>query len=103
MDGGEDMPSNWSRRTFLAASASTLAAATLQAASAADEKLLYVGSGAKGPGTGVHVGTWSAAAGTLSTLRLVAPADSAGWLVASNRAGKRVLFAGHQSAPKVGA
>ncbi|MCU1321030.1 MAG: 6-phosphogluconolactonase [Acidobacteriaceae bacterium] len=97
------MPASWTRRSFLATSAATLAATQVPAFASTSTKMLYIGSGAKGPTAGIHVATWNHANGTLAGLRLAAQADSAGFLAASNRGGKRVLFAGHQSAPKVGA
>jgi 6-phosphogluconolactonase len=97
------MPATWTRRCFLATSAATLAATKLNAAAPAKETLVYVGSTAKGEGAGIHAASWNPATGTLSNLRLAAPADNAGFPAAGNIAGKRYLFAGHQSAPKVGA
>ncbi|WP_213806017.1 lactonase family protein [Granulicella sp. dw_53] len=97
------MPFRWTRRTFIATSASTLAAAQLRAATPASETLVYVGSTAKGEGAGIYTGSWKPATGTLSNFRLAAPANSAGFLAAGAIDGKRFLFAGHQSAPKVGA
>jgi 6-phosphogluconolactonase len=103
MDAGENMPATWTRRSFLATSASTLAATQLRAASPARAGFVYVGSTTKGEGAGIHGGAWNPATGTLSNFRLAAPASSPGFLAAGSIAGKRYLFAGHQSAPKVGA
>jgi 6-phosphogluconolactonase len=103
MDGGEDMPATWTRRSFLATSAATLAANRLRAASPAAADFVYVGSTTKGEGAGIHTGTWNPATGTLSNFRLAAAASSPGFLAAGSITGKRYLFAGHQSAPKVGA
>jgi 6-phosphogluconolactonase len=108
MDAGENMPTrtrrSLTRRTFLAASAATIAATKLPAQAHAGENLVYIGStDNKDSDKGIHAALWNPQAGTLSDLRLVAPLASAGFLATSNAAGKRVLFAGHQSAPKVGA
>ncbi len=92
----------WSRRTFLATAATTLAASKLHAEPLA-ESLVYVGTTARGEGAGIHVATWNAAKGALLNLRLTAPADNAGFLAASNLGGARRLFAGHQLANNAGA
>jgi 6-phosphogluconolactonase len=104
MDGGENMLDSWTRRAFLSASvgsAAALATLKLQAAPTGARNLVYVGSSTKK--TGIYSGVWDAAGGTLSNFRLVFPADGAGFLVGSNRDGRRLLFAGHQTPPKVGA
>jgi 6-phosphogluconolactonase len=101
MDSGELM-TIVTRRSFISASAATLAATKLKAA--APDKLVYIGStDNKDNGPGIHAALWSAKTGTLSNLRLVSPALSAGFLAAGNLGGTRVLFVGHQAAPKVGA
>jgi 6-phosphogluconolactonase len=101
MDSGELM-TIVTRRSFISASAATLAATKLKAA--APDKLVYIGStDNKDHGSGVHVALWSSQTGTLSNLRQAAPIISAGFLVASNIKGERFLFAGHQAAPNVGA
>ncbi len=87
----------------MGAAAVTLAATKLCAAAEAAEKLVYIGSKALGEGAGIHVATWNSAGGALSDLRLVAPADNAGFLAVRNFAGERVLFAGHQVGGNVGA
>jgi 6-phosphogluconolactonase len=101
MDDGETMTDPWTRRTFLAGSAATFVSSKLQAAPTAGRNLVYVGSAEKK--SGVFTGVWDPAKGTLSNYRMAIPADSAGFLVGSNKNGKRMLFVGHQAAPKVGA
>jgi 6-phosphogluconolactonase len=101
MDSGELM-TIVTRRSFISASAATLAATKLKAAT--PDKLVYIGStDNKDNGPGIHAALWSAKTGTLSNLRLVSPALSAGFLAAGNLGGTSILFAGHQAAPKVGA
>jgi 6-phosphogluconolactonase len=90
------------RRTFLSASAATLAATKLHAAPAT-AKTLYVASSAKGPSAGLYASTWNPATATLSSLRLVAPLEGGSFFAVGIQAGKRRIFSGHQSAPKVGA
>jgi 6-phosphogluconolactonase len=95
-------PALWTRRSFLASTAATLAATKVNASPSA-EKILYIGSGAKGEGAGIHAGIWNPTSATLSNVRLAAPADGPSFLAASNIAGKRTLFAGYLSGPKEGA
>jgi len=91
------------RRSFLSTAAATLAATQLPAADST-ESLVYLGStDNKDNGPGIHVALWNPHTGTLSNVRLVSPAISAGFLASSNIGGTRLLFAGHQAAPKVGA
>jgi 6-phosphogluconolactonase len=101
MDDGETMTDPMTRRTFLAASAATFAASKLQAQSPAARNIVYVGSSVKK--SGVYTGVWNPATGTLSNFRMATAADSPGFLAVSNKGGKRLLFVGHQSAPRTGA
>jgi 6-phosphogluconolactonase len=108
MDAEKPMtsPRHWTRRTFLTTTAAaTLATTKLHAAPTAPaaEKLVYIGSGANGPTAGIHAATWNPSNGTLANLRLAMQADGAAFLATTELSGKRILFAGHQSAPKQGA
>jgi hypothetical protein len=82
MDGVKSstrQPALWTRRSSLASTAATLAATKVNA-SPATEKILYIGSGAKGEGAGIHAGMWNPTSATLSNVRLAAPADSPSFL-----------------------
>ena len=103
MDGVKEMQSNTTRRSFLATAAAALAATRLNAATPPTPSLLYMGSTSKGEGSGIRVATWNDVNGTLSEPRVAFPTDAAGFLATARRHGTRFLFAGYQSAPKVGA
>jgi 6-phosphogluconolactonase len=64
---------------------------------------MYVGSTNKENGKGVRAALWNPQTGTLSNLRVAAPLVSAGFLATGTVNGKKLLFAGYQAAPKVGA
>ncbi|WP_263367476.1 hypothetical protein [Edaphobacter bradus] len=55
----------WTRRSFVSATAATLAATKLPAQSSSDQ-LVYVGSTESAEGAGIRVAHWNETAGTLS-------------------------------------
>ena len=91
------------RRSFLATSAATLAATRLHAAPVAPAKAVYIASSTKGPTAGLYASIWNPTTATLSSPRLVAPLEGGSFFAVGSQAGKRRIFSGHQSAPKVGA
>jgi 6-phosphogluconolactonase len=97
------MAQKFTRRSFVTIAAGTFASTRLRAAQNLPPSLVYVGSTAEGTKDGIHVARWNAESHTLSDLHLAFPARSAGFLAQSNLHGTHRLFAGHQSAPKVGA
>ena len=92
------------RRTFVSLSAATFAAARLSAGApqGREGNLVYIGSTAKNPGDGIYVARWIGSSGTLSEPRLAFEAISPSFLALSRKPGPRLLFAGHQAAPKTG-
>jgi 6-phosphogluconolactonase len=91
----------WTRRSFLSATAATLAATKLPAAQPSTNTFIYIGSSAKGDGEGIHVAKWNA--GTLSDVRLAFPANSPSFQVGGGNHGIRFLFSGHQPQPTLAA
>ena len=65
------------------------------------ERVVYIGSSAKGDGEGIHVGKWNAASGALSDVRLAFPANSPSFQVGCKSRGTPFLFSGHQPQPTV--
>jgi 6-phosphogluconolactonase len=67
-------------------------------------QVVYIGStDNKNNGDGIHAAFWNPEARTLSNLRQVAPVVAAGFLATGRLGRMKVLYAGHQAAPKVGA
>jgi 6-phosphogluconolactonase len=98
------MTETWTRRSFVLGVTATLAAKQLCASEMSQKQLVYIGStDNKDDGKGIHLGVWNADARTLSDVRQVAPVVSAGFLAIGTVGGKRLLFAGHQAAPRLGA
>jgi 6-phosphogluconolactonase len=88
---------NWTRRTFLSASAATLAATKLPAMPAtAAGKWVFVGSTARGDGEGIHVGKWDAATGTISDMKLAYRCEQPSFQVTAMTPAGALLFSGHQ-------
>ena len=102
MDAGENMPTTWSRRTFVASAAATLAATKLPAATPSKDTFVYIGSTTTKPGDGIHVARWNSA-GTLSDLRLAAPMVAPNFLAISAHGPTRYLFAGGPTSKTSGA
>ena len=92
-----------SRRAFLAAATAAMATTKLLAASSQTPSFLYMGSTSKGEGSGIRVATWNDGNGTLAQPRIAFSTDAASFLATARNSSVRYLFAGHQSAPKVGA
>src|ERR1700733_645698 len=93
----------WTRRRFLSADTSSLAATKLRAAVPSTSEYVYIGSSANGDGEGIHVGMWNAASGTLSDVRLAFPANSPSFQVGGGSNGMRFLLSGHQPKPTLAA
>jgi 6-phosphogluconolactonase len=102
MDAGENMPTAWSRRTFVASAAATLATTKLRAATPDKSALVYIGSTTTKPGDGIHVARWNPA-GTLSDLRVAAPMIAPNFLALSANGATRFLFAGGPTSKSSGA
>ena len=102
MDAGENMPTTWSRRTFVASAAATLAATKLPAATPSNDTFVYIGSTTTKPGDGIHVARWNPA-GTLSDLRVAAPMIAPNFLALSANGATRFLFAGGPTSKYSGA
>ena len=99
MDGGDTM--TWTRRTFLAAAAASVATQRLSAAKpsrSATQPLVYIGSTTQKPDDGIHVASFDSSTGTLSDLRLAATLIAPGFLAISKRPGAHCLYAGHNVA-----
>jgi len=102
---------HWTRRTFLTTAAFASMTSTRlsslpfhEAARPTDPNMVYIGStDNKNNGKGIHYGHWDPKSGTLSGIRSVASVNSPGFLALAELDGQKVLFAGYQSAPKVGA
>lgn len=104
MDGGESMTRIWTRRSFVSAASAALAATRLRGMDEPSGQFVYIGStDNKDAGKGIHGASWNPGTGSLSNLRLVAPIVSAGFLATGKVGGVKMLFAGHQAAPKTGA
>jgi 6-phosphogluconolactonase len=95
----------WTRRTFLSASAATIALSRLSAtamvkgAAPPAGKWIYVGSTAMGEGEGIHVGDWNAASGTIGNLRLAYACIQPSFQVTAHTSDGSFLFSGHQPQP----
>lgn len=95
----------WTRRTFLSASAATIALSRPSAAAMMKEptqrggKWIYVGSTAVGEGEGIHVGDWNAADGTIGNLRLAYACTQPSFQITAHTPDGSFLFSGHQPQP----
>ncbi len=91
----------FTRRTFLAAAAASVATKSLHAAKPArlaDLPLVYIGSTTQKPDDWVHVAQFDASTGTLSDFKLAATLISPGFLAIGKRPGAHCLYAGHSDA-----
>jgi 6-phosphogluconolactonase len=91
------------RRSFLSLTAASLMATRLGAVDNGTSPLVYIGTGTRKTGDGIHVGRWNHESGTLSQLRVAFEAISPSFLAVTRNRKVPLLFAGHQTAPNVGA
>jgi len=103
MDCREPMTAMSTRRSFVSASAATLASTQLPPMNQSDRHVVYIGStDNKNSGDGIHAAFWNPEMRTLSNLRQVVPVVSAGFLATGKLGNLKVLYAGHEATPKVG-
>lgn len=97
------MTQTFTRRSFLSLTAASLVGTRLGAAEAGTSPLVYIGTGTRKPGDGIHVGRWNPQSGTLSEVRVVFEAISPSFLAVTRHRKVPLLFAGHETSPKLGA